>query len=76
MSKQRKPAQRVSLIAGFISYALSFVCILLAGYQAYTIGTDNPIFASFAATVVFFAGAGVVLHVIGTVSLPDLKIPT
>ena len=70
----RKPAQKVSLIAAYFCYAAAFVTLLAAGYQGSTIGTENPIFASLAATVVFFIGSGIVLHVMGAVSLPDLRI--
>jgi hypothetical protein len=70
----RKPAQTISLVTAYISYALAAASLLIATYKAYTIGTNNPIFASFAASVVFFVGAGIVLHVIGAVNLPDLRI--
>ncbi|MCG8427297.1 MAG: hypothetical protein MI754_08085 [Chromatiales bacterium] len=71
----RRTGQKISLIIGFISYFAAFITFLAALYKGYTIGTENPIFASLAASVVFFVGAGVVLHVIGAVSLPNLKIP-
>ena len=70
----RKPAQKASLILAYASYLAALVMLLLAIYRGFTIGTDNPIFASFAASVVFFVGAGVVLHVMGAVNLPSLKI--
>ncbi|PLY14164.1 MAG: hemerythrin family protein [Sedimenticola sp.] len=71
---ETKPAQKVSLVIAYISYFAAIMMLLLAIYNGFTIGTDNPIFASFAASVVFFVGAGVVLHVIGAVNLPNLKI--
>jgi hypothetical protein len=45
-----------------------------AGYWAATYSTSSPIFSSLAASVVFFGGCGVVLHVIGSADLPDLRI--
>ena len=72
--KTRKPARNVSLFAAYFCYAAAFMTLCAAGYQGTTIGTDNPIFASLAATVVFFIGSGIVLHVMGAVSLPDLRI--
>ncbi|KRT53912.1 hemerythrin family protein [endosymbiont of Ridgeia piscesae] len=72
--KTRKPAQKISLVSAYICYLLALVTLLAAGYQGMTIGTDNPIFASLGATIVFFVGAGVVLHVMGAVNLPDLRV--
>ena len=70
----RKPFQKVSLTAAYISYFCGFVCLVLAAYNGATIGTENPIFASFAASIVFFVGAGIVLHVMGAVNLPNLSL--
>jgi len=72
--KTRKPAQKVSLVIAYFCYAAALIVLLIAGYQSITIGTANPVFASLAASVVFLLGCGIVLHVIGAVSLPDLKI--
>ncbi len=74
--KTRKPAQKVSLAVAYICYVAAVITLFSAGYRGYTVGTDNPIFASLAASVVFFVGCGIVLHVMGAVSLPDLKIDT
>ncbi|RLJ18023.1 hemerythrin family protein [bacterium endosymbiont of Escarpia laminata] len=72
--KTRKPAQKVSLAVAYICYVTAVIMLFFAGYRAYAVGTDNPIFASFAASVFFFVSCGIVLHVMGTVSLPNLKI--
>jgi hypothetical protein len=72
--KTRKPAQTISLVAAYLCYGAALLTLFAAGYRATTIGTDNPIFASLAASVVFFIGSGIVLHVMGAVSLPDFKI--
>ncbi|MBL3526267.1 MAG: hemerythrin family protein [gamma proteobacterium endosymbiont of Lamellibrachia anaximandri] len=72
--KTRKPAQKVSLVVAYICYVVAVITLFAAGYRAYTVGTDNPIFASLAASVFFFVCCGIVLQVIGSVSLPDLKI--
>ena len=37
-------------------------------------GSQNPLVASLMASVVFFVGVGVVLHVIARTNLPDLKL--
>ena len=72
--KQRKTAQKIAFAAGMFSYLCALVTLVLAVYTGYTGGTDDPVFASLGASVVFFVGAGVVLHVIGVVDLPDLSI--
>lgn len=72
--KTRKPAQRVSLVVAYICYVTAVITLCAAGYWAYTVGTGNPIFASLAASVFFFVCCGIVLQVIGSVSLPDLTI--
>lgn len=58
----------------YICYVAAVITLCAAGYRAYAVGTDNPIFASLVASVFFFVSCGIVLQVIGSVSLPDLKI--
>ena len=70
--KQRKTGQKIAFAVALVSYLCAIIALLLAGYFGYTIGTGDPVFASLGASVVFFIGAGVVLHVIGVVDLPDL----
>ncbi len=72
--RQTSKAQKVSFFVAIVSYIAAFSCILGTIYYYTEIGGENPIVASFAAAVVFFVGAGIVLHVIGRVDLPDLKI--
>ena len=72
--ESRKPAQKVSLIFAYICYGIGCITLIIAGYQGTMLGTNNPVFASLAASVVFFIGCGIVLHVMGVVSLPDFKI--
>ena len=70
----RKPAQKVSLAIAYLCYVIAVAIIVIAGYLGMRDGTDNPIFASLAASVVFFIGSGIVLHVMGAANLPDLRI--
>lgn len=76
--KQTSAAQKVSFIIAIISYIAAIGCIAATVYYSGELGSDHPVVASFGAAVVFFVGAGVVLHVIGKVNLPDLsmKFPT
>ena len=72
--KPRSKLQRFSLISAYLSYIAAGLCLLAATVRAMSIGTDNPIFASLVASILFFIGCGVVLHVMGAVNLPSLKI--
>ena len=72
--KSRKTSQKISLVIAYLCYLAAGLTFLAAIVRGITVGTENPIFASMAASVVFFIGCGVVLHVIGVVNLPNLKI--
>jgi len=71
--KQTSKAQKVSFGIAIISYLAALGCIAATVYYSGELGGDHPITASFAAAVVFFVGAGIVLHVIGRVDIPDLS---
>ena len=60
------------MVIAVISYLAAIGCGVAAAYLG--AGSGDPIVASLMACVVFFAGAGVVLHVIGSANLPNLKI--
>ena len=70
--KQRRPFQKVLMVIAFISYFAAILCGVGAFY--FGDGSQDPITASLMASVVFFAGVGIVLQVIGSSNLPDLKI--
>jgi len=70
--KQRKIIQKLLIGIAIISYVAAIVCAVVAAYLSD--GTANPQVASFMASVVFFAGVGIVLHVISSTNLPSLKI--
>ncbi|MEN8179431.1 MAG: hemerythrin family protein [Pseudomonadota bacterium] len=72
--KAPKRSQKVSLAIAYLCYIAALLSLLTAIYRGTTLGTEDPIFASLVASVVFFIGCGIVLHVIGAVDLPDLKI--
>lgn len=71
---QTRRAQKVSFYIAIISYIAAIGCILASVYYSGELGSDHPVVASFGAAVVFFVGVGIVLHVIGRVDIPDLKI--
>lgn len=72
--KQRGIGQRAAFVTAIVFYLCAIGCVIAALYYNHQLGTNNPIVASLMASVVFFIGAGIVLHVIGRVDLPDLKI--
>ncbi len=65
--------QRISRVAAWLSYAGALTCLFVLGYRADGLGADHPVVASLAAAVVFFISAGLVLHVMGLVNLPNLR---
>ena len=71
-TRQRKPIQRVLFFIATLSYLTAVICAAAAFYQP--TGLDNPIAAALMASVVFFVGVGIVLHVIADTDLPNLKI--
>ncbi len=72
--KARRISQKVSLAIAYLCYFTALLALLSAGYQVTLARTQDPIFASLLAAVVFFIGCGIVFQVIGNVNLPDLKI--
>ena len=74
MKKERKFGQKVSWFFAVLSYILSVVCIAAGIYWKTQYGTQDPIFASLIACVVFLGSCGGVLHVVANADLPDLKI--
>ena len=70
--KERSKIQKVLMGVAAVSYIVSIGCALAAAYLSD--GTANPVVASIMASVVFFAGTGIVLHVISSTNLPSLKV--
>ena len=65
----KKPVgQRVAFAVALLCYAVAAGCALAAFVYEST-GPNDPVRAALMATVVFFVGCGVVLHVIGTARL-------
>lgn len=72
--KPRGLGQRVALVAALTFYGGAVLCLVLFGLRLGALGAEHPVIASLAAAVVFFVGGGIVLHVIGRVDLPDLRL--
>ena len=73
MSK-RKPYQKVLLTIAAINYLAALGCGIAAALHEGTAAEGDPILASLMASVVFFAGVGIVVHVIASGNLPNLKV--
>ena len=72
-TRPRGLGQRISLIGAFLFYGGALACLGALGYWLGDLGGDHPVIASLGASVVFFVGAGVVLHVMGLANLPSLR---
>lgn len=72
--KKQTFGQKVAFIFAMISYLSAVVCGYFTYAKSTELGMNHPVPASFMAAIVFFIGAGIVLHVIGTANLPSLKI--
>jgi hypothetical protein len=70
--KQRSMIQKVLMVIAVISYIAAIGCGSAAAYLSD--GSASPVVASMMASVVFFAGVGIVLQVIGSTNLPNLKV--
>jgi hypothetical protein len=70
--KERKYIQKVLMGIAVISYIAAIACAMVAAFLSD--GTANPEVASYMASVVFFAGTGIVLHVISSTNLPRFKV--
>lgn len=74
MNKQPGIGQKISFAAALLFYMAAIACLVAAFYYAGQLGSESPVVAAFSASIVFFIGAGIVLHVIGKANLPDLRI--
>jgi len=72
----KKPnlGQKISIGVALFCYTAAMGCLGALFYWNGKLGSDHPVISSLGASVVFFLGAGIVLHVIGKANLPDLKI--
>jgi hypothetical protein len=65
--------QRLAFLCALGFYAGALACLTGLAVQLGPLGHEHPVIASLAASVVFFIGGGIVLHVIGRADLPDLR---
>lgn len=72
--KRPNRVQKVSLVTAYLSYLSGLGCLGAVGYFTWQQGSQSPTVAAFAAAVVFFVTAGVVLHVMGKADIPSFKL--
>lgn len=72
--KNRKLGQKVSFFFSILCYFMAVASVGLGIYWKIEHGTQDPIFASIIASVIFLASCGAVLQVVANADLPDLKI--
>ena len=66
--------QRVAVFFAYLFYLAAVASLAATGWFGWQQGVNSPPVAAFAASVVFFIGGGVVLHVMGRADLPDLRL--
>ncbi|MDX2476952.1 MAG: hypothetical protein QNL05_06265 [Gammaproteobacteria bacterium] len=76
MTKRKGVLQKVSLVSAVVSFLLALTSGVMLYLRLESVGSDNPISASFMASTFFFISVGVVLSIIGKTDLPSFKIDT
>ena len=69
--RKRGPIQKLLLALAVINYLTAIACGVAAGYPDTSFSEE--VNASLMASVVFFIGVGIVLHVLANARLPDLR---
>lgn len=72
LSAPRGLGQHVAFGTALLFYVCAVLSLAGLFLRIDDLGGDHPIIASLGASVVFFIGAGIVLHVIGRAKLPHL----
>lgn len=70
--RKRGYIQKFLLVIAVINYLAAVACGIAAGYPG--TGFSDVVDASLMASVVFFLGVGIVLHVLANANIPDLRI--
>ena len=71
VKRERGPIQKLLLALAVINYLTAVACGIGAGYPDTSF--SDEVNASLMASVVFFIGVGIVLHVLANARLPDLR---
>ncbi len=74
MVHKRGIGQKIVFVIALGSYLMALACASISAYLYIDAAPNDPIVAAFAASVVFFVGTGIVLHMMARTDLPDLRI--
>lgn len=72
VKRKRGHIQKLLLVIAVINYLIAVACGVAAVYLDTSF--SDAVVASLMASVVFFAGVGIVLHVMANANLPDLRV--
>ena len=72
VKRKRGHFQKLWLVIAVINYLAAIACGVAVVYRETSF--SEVIVASLMASVVFFAGVGIVLHVLANANLPDLRV--
>ena len=72
VKRKRGHIQKLLLVIAVINYLIAVACGVTAVYLDTSF--SDTVIASLMASVVFFAGVGIVLHVMANANLPDLRV--
>lgn len=72
LASRRGLGQRIAYGVALGSYLCAVLCLAGVFIWLGELGSEHPVIASLGASLVFFVGVGIVLHVIGRANLPSL----
>ncbi|MBK8639994.1 MAG: hypothetical protein IPN92_17575 [Chromatiaceae bacterium] len=72
LTSSRGLGQRIAYGVALGSYLCAVLCLAAVFIWLGELGSEHPVIASLGASLVFFVGVGIVLHVIGRANLPSL----
>ncbi|MBP8284874.1 MAG: hypothetical protein KAX46_13335 [Chromatiaceae bacterium] len=72
LTSSRGLGQRIAYGVALGSYLCAVLCLVAVFIWLGELGSEHPVIASLGASLVFFVGVGIVLHVIGRANLPSL----
>ncbi|MDQ1363554.1 MAG: hypothetical protein QG652_1415 [Pseudomonadota bacterium] len=73
MKQNKGFLQTVSVWSGVASFVLAAVCGVFLYFNVNKDGWENPVSASFLASVLFFIFVGILLSIIGRSNLPSFR---
>lgn len=74
MAKRKSVLQKISLISAVVSFVLMIISAVILVIRLKTVGSNDPVTASFLASTFFFLCVGVVFGVMGKADLPSFKV--